>query len=470
MQLFDILDSQLFRPLVGRNQVLFSELIMLVWDQCRTSADYGLGKEEMLRLFEDFLEGYGAENLVADPGETAEDGELLTGKDLHSKAMWCVSRLKGCGWLEDLESGYAEDVRIAICPQVVPIVQAFQAIVRPQTVTYSGKLTRAYQLLAGIAAEKAPYENILKEVSAAMDELNGSLRKLNVSIGSFIDQMTQNKTPEEVLDLFEQYEEEVVVAAYQRFKTSDNLFQYREALREGLDNCQDIYFDALVADYRQVERCDAARAAGAILKTIDKIRDDLILMGELITEIDKNHITYRQRAVQRAQFMLLTDGSMQGRINSLLRYYAHTVQAQESLFEPDDSPLSRRIRIYPVQMLGRAYLKTPVTNRRATPIEPLRKPDSVDAEELRRAHQALLDYARSAVTMENVNSYAHKALKTREAVQASTLLEEADDLLKIIALHTYSQSENRQYEIELRDRWIHAHGFRFQEFVVKRKV
>ena len=45
-----------------------------------------------------------------------------------------------------------------------------------------------------------------------------------------------------------------------------------------------------------------------------------------------------------------------------------------------------------------------------------------------------------------------------------------DDFVKIIALHTYSRSDSRSYEIELQDNWISMHGFRFQEFVVKRKV
>ena len=321
MRLFDALNPQLFKPLAGKYYWIFSELLMLLWDYCRTSTDYGMGKDEMIRLTEDYLEGTGVDIGELDTDEQLDENEQPPSRDLHSKAVWLIKRLRNCGWLEDLEGGYEEAVRTAVYPQVVPILQAFHAIVHPQTVTYSGKLNKAYQLLAGIAVESAPYENILKEVAGAMEELNSALRNLNASIGSYIDEMTQHKTPQEVLDLFEKYEEEIVVAAYQRFKTSDNLFNYREALLEGLDDCQDRYLDVLAADYGQVERCEENEAVGAVLCIIDRIRDDLTLMGELIAEIDKNHIAYRQRAVQRAQFMLLTDGTTQGRINSILRYY-----------------------------------------------------------------------------------------------------------------------------------------------------
>ena len=471
MQLFDILNPQLFRPLIGPTQNLFSELLMLIWEHCQTSTDYGMGKGEMIRMVEDYMIGSGFENAELDFDEQQDENNDLPIMDVHSKAVICAARLRNCGWIEDIDAGYEQDTKTVICAQVVPLLQTFYAIIHPTTVTYSGKLNKAYQLLTAISTENAPYENILKEVSTAMDELNTALRNLNVSIGTFIDRMTQHKTPQEVLDLFEKYEEEVVVAAYQRFKTSDNLFNYRESLLEGLDKCQDQYLDALIKDYCKVERCDENQSMGAILRMIDKIRDDLTLMGDLIAEIDKNHITYRQRAVQRAQFMLLTDGTTQGKINSLLRYYARTIDTPASLFDVDDSPLSRLWRIYPAEVLGRSYLKQPTASKKPTGIEPMKQPEAIDEKELHDAHQALLAYARSAVTMENANAYARKVLKTQTAVCASTLVADSgDDLVKIIGLHTYSQSDERSYEIEVRDQWITAHGIRFQEFVIKRKV
>lgn len=469
MQLFDVLNYRIFKPLAGKNQGVFSELLMLIWDHCRTSADYGMGKGEMVRLAEDFLEGAGFELTDLDTEGDMDDGERPQGKDLHSKALWCIARLRACGWLEDLEVGYEEDARTAVCPQVVPILQAFRSIVRPQTVTYSGKLNKAYKLLAGISTERAPYENILKEVAGATEELNAALRGLNASIGSFIDQMTQHKTPQEVLDLFEKYEEEVVVAAYQRFKTSDNLFNYRESLLDGLDSCQDTYLDALVSDYCKVERCRREDALSAIHHIIERVRDDLALMGELIAEIDKNHITYRQRAVQRAQFMLLTDGTSQGMINSLLRYY--TQLPETSLLDIDESPLSRMWRVYPVDTLNRNHLAPPVSSKRPTAIEPLQMLEPLDEEEALRAHQEIWEYARRALTLENVNTFAKRALKDQIAVRASTLAETAgEEFPKIVALHAYSCVDSRAYEIETLDNWVVAGGYRFKEFVIKRKV
>ena len=92
---------------------------------------------------------------------------------------------------------------------------------------------------------------------------------------------------------------------------------------------------------------------------------------------------------------------------------------------------------------------------------------TVDAEQLRKEQQLLLDYARMAVTEENVGLLAKQALAARSAVAASTLAEEYPrDFARIIGLHTYSQSPRRAYDITLTGNWVERGGFRFEEFIL----
>ena len=164
-----------------------------------------------------------------------------------------------------------------------------------------GSVTSHRQALQGVAAfaergqEKSPYENVLREVASDLEALNKSLRALNASIGHYIDRLTRNRTPQEVLELFDQYEEKVVAAAYHRFKTSDNLFNYRAFLEEGLDDCETNYLPQLALDYARVERCAPSEAAPAVRALIQKQRDALEEMSTLIREIDASHVRYRKR-------------------------------------------------------------------------------------------------------------------------------------------------------------------------------
>lgn len=381
-----------------------------------------------------------------------------------------MRRLREAGWLEEMEGGYEEEPRTALTAQAVRLLQLFDEILHPKTVTYSGKLLKAYRLLQGVGQEKSPYENVLKEVCADMAALNTSLRQLNASIGGYIDQLTRNRTPQEVLDLFQRYEDEIVVAAYHRFKTSDNLFHYRTEILDGLDECDGPYAQALIQDYCRVERVTETEGEASVRQLVQRVRDELDIMRDLLAEIDRSHVTYRKRAVQRAQFMLLSDGSAQGRISELLRYYAETVQRPEELSDPDDSPVSQHWRLYPVDVLGKNFLKPAVNSRKPTPIEQVPSEEPISEEELQRQQQLLMDYVRQAVTQENVNRFADQALEGREAISARDLAAgETGELIKIIGLHTYSQSHDRNYELTLTDDWVTVGGIRFQQFWIRKR-
>jgi len=465
MNLFELLDPKMFRPLAGRNQAIYADLLMLLWERCSTSQDYGIGKGMLTDMAEEYME---ALPVPPQPEEDDETGDAA--RSPRSQALSYMRKLQRTGWLEEQEGGYEEEARVALSAPGVHLLRAFDAMLHPKTVTYSGKLFKAYRLLQGIGEEKSPYENVLKEVSSDMADLNTSLRQLNASIGTYIDRLTRNKTPQEVLDLFQQYEEKIVVAAYHRFKTSDNLFSHRTEILEGLDECEERYFGALTEDYCRVEQVGEAEGAAGVHRLIQSVRDELDMMHDLLGEIDRNHVTYRQRAVQRAQFMLLSDGSTQGKINDLLRYYAETLQGPEELFAVDESPLSRQWRLYPAAVAGRQFLKPAVSSRRPTPIEQVPPEEPIPPEELERQQKLLMEYVRQAVTQENVNRFAQKALLSRETVSASALVEEdGAELIKVIGLHTYSRSEDRNYELTAGEEWISRGGIRFQQFWVRKR-
>ena len=69
--------------------------------------------------------------------------------------MLFVRRLRDAGWVEDLEGGYEEENRTALSALAVRLLQLFDELLHPKTVTYSGKLLKAYRLLQDMEHEKA---------------------------------------------------------------------------------------------------------------------------------------------------------------------------------------------------------------------------------------------------------------------------------------------------------------------------
>ena len=375
MQLFELVSPRLFRPLAGPNRAFYAELLLLLWEECRHTADYSILRAEAVSRAEDYFAAL-AKPLALDADDAGDEAEQPT-RDPHTLALGFLLRLRRTGWLTEQPGSYEEEPALAFVPEVTPLLEALEEILNPRVVTYTGKLYKAWQLLQNVGEEKSPYENVLREVAGDLEALNRSLRAL-----------------------------------------------------------------------------------------IQKQRDALEEMSTLIREIDASHVRYRKRAVQRAQFLLLSDRSAQGSVTALLRRYAEEIKTPDQLFEPDDGPLAGRLHLWPVQVFGEKPLYPPAAPRTDAPLAPVQA-GQLDEAQLRREQKLLLDYARMAVTEENVDILARQALAARPRVAASTLADEyPGDFARIIGLHTYSQSPRRCYDIRLTGEWTQRGGFRFEEFIL----
>lgn len=472
LQLFDIIPLDFFKPLTGVNRREYVDIITLIWQRCKRSPIYGESKTMVLDWLEEYFVGLNQE-ISFDLDDLIDSrGEEPASRSPRFYASMFLRRLKDTGWLEERKGSYEEEAQIVVNHKIVPIIRSFHDIISPQMITYKGKLFKIYKLLQSISEEESPYENILREVSGDLDELNASLRQLAASIGTYIDELTHGKTPEEVLNLFESYEEKVVVGAYHRFKTNDNLFYYRSELMEQLELCRTECLEALIRDFALVEQVTDEDANLAISQLVFKLEEDLREMGEIMKVIDEQHILYRTRAVQRAQFLLLSDGTVKSKINRILRYCAAMIEEPEDFYDTEDEILASLFQMYPQGYFDMKSLKPPVQPRRPTPIEELPELEEADAQAV-VAHQAqLLQYARNAVTAENVNRFAHTVLKQRQAVTARELAEQyqkTEDIVKIIGLHTYSASVERTFDVVMKSNFVECHGLRFQDFTVTKR-
>ena len=473
MQLFDLIPDDFFKPLAGANRRTYIDIVAMLWERCKRSPIYGDSKSMVLDWVEDYF--CGLQDAIAwDPNDEIEADESIESGGLTPRqtASAILRRLKATGWIEERTGGYDEEPSVVINQRIVPIIRAFSDIVTPQLTTYKGKLFKIYKLLQSISEADSPYESVLREVSGDLDDLNASLRQLAASIGEYMDELTRGKTPEEILQLFDEYEDKVVVGAYHRFKTNDNLFYYKSELLDLLAQCRTKYYEALIRDFSNVEQVSEEDASLSIGKLIYKLEEDLAEMSEVMKVIDERHILYRTRAVQRAQFLLLSDGTVKSKINRILQYSSETVETQDDLFDWADSSVGQIFQLFPQGYIDYGALKTPTQSRRPTPITEMAELEEFDPEVFVEKQKQLFQYIRSAVTAENVNHFAQNILTNREATTAKALVEQfsdTDDIVKIIGLHTYSSSGERVYDIQMKPNVICCNGLKFQDFTIQRR-
>ena len=465
MNIFDEVDENLFRPLTGINKRKYVDILTLIWERCKRQPFYAIEKSTIFDMAEEYFNGLD-EQVELDIEEEIE-GNMA---DARSIAGSFIRRLKDTGWIIEKEGEYEEEFKLAVNYKVVPLLKSFQEIISPTIITYKGKLFKIYSLFEHISEQGSPYEGVLKEASEDFDNLNQALRSLSASIEDHINNLTQGKKPEEILELFGKYEENIVVGSYHRFKTNDNLYYYKSSLDDSLDKCESDLFDALILDYMDAERVDKAEASLKIKQLITKVRMDIGEMEDLMRNIDDRHIIYRTRAVQRAQFLLLSDGSVKSKINNLLQYYASQIETKEDLYEEDDSVCYDVFQIFGQNYFDSSSLAMPIKKRRSSSIELMAVIDELDMELVAEKRLKMLEYIRNALTSENVNAFAKDILQGKTAVSISSVFENKPDILpKVIGLYTYSQTSEREYEIRLKDTLAECNGIRFKDFIVEER-
>ena len=467
MNIFDEVDENLFRPLTGTNKRKYVDILALIWEKCKRMPMYAIEKSTIFDMAEEYLLGLD-ENIEPD----MEEQEYTSGNiaDMRTISGSFIRRLRDTGWLMEKPGEYEDEDNLAIHYKVVPILKSFQEIISPTIITYKGKLFKIYSMFEHISEQGSPYEGVLKEASEDFDNLNQALRTLAASIEDHINDLTLGKSPEEILDFFEKYEEKIVVGSYHRFKTNDNLFYYRSSLYESLDRCEDNLFDALVLDYMDTERVERDEAGIKIKELIQKLRMDIEEMEAIMRTIDDRHILYRTRAVQRAQFLLLSDGSSKSKINNILRLYASQINSKEDVYDEDDSIVSDIFQIFVQNFFDCNSLSTPVKKRKPTAIEFMDIIEELDQEIIDEKNRKMMEYIKNALTSENVNRFARDILNGNHAVQISSVFEnDPDTLIKIIGLYTYSKTSEREYDIRLRDNVVESNGVRFKDFIVEER-
>lgn len=116
MQLFELVSPRLFRPLAGPNRAFYAELLLLLWEECRHTADYSISRAEAVSRAEDYFAAL-AKPLALDADGAGDEDEQPT-RDPHTLAVGFLLRLRRTGWLEEQPGSYETEPTLAFMPEV----------------------------------------------------------------------------------------------------------------------------------------------------------------------------------------------------------------------------------------------------------------------------------------------------------------------------------------------------------------
>ena len=96
MQLFELVSPRLFRPLAGPNRAFYAELLLLLWEECRHTADYSISRAEAVSRAEDYFAAL-AKPLTLD-ADGAGDEEEQPATPIRWRWAFCCGCAAPAGW------------------------------------------------------------------------------------------------------------------------------------------------------------------------------------------------------------------------------------------------------------------------------------------------------------------------------------------------------------------------------------
>ena len=160
MQLFELDSPRLFRPLAGPNRAFYAELLLLLWEECRHTADYSISRAEAVSRAEDYFAAL-AKPLTLDADGAGDEEEQPT-RDPHTLALGFLLRLRRTGWLEEQPGSYEGEASLAFVPEVTPLLEALD---------WDGDKAWRKRLMAAVRTQAAFYPHFLEPRLAPGEEL-----------------------------------------------------------------------------------------------------------------------------------------------------------------------------------------------------------------------------------------------------------------------------------------------------------
>lgn len=467
-ELFDIVGEDFFKPFTSLFKNIYVDCLNIIYDSYRTELSYGADRDVLVAKLTYYFDSMGT-------GDIQFEDEMESLKDSKAKASTFLRKLKDYGWIE-YDIGNDQKIRVIMPNHSVSVIQTINSITNQEEMEYQSEISAIYSLLTNEELLSRPYPQVVKPVYDHTLSLFSELKKLNTSIRKYIEEITSDKTAEEILENFFTYHEEIGSKAYHRIKTNDNVSRFRNIiLRRLQDMLEDNErFNLIVQGFMNIEGVNDSEEAtdivhGMIAETIERFRS----YDDVVDEIDRRNSKYIRNAVERAKFLLLNSNNAEGKISKILQYMADQFNRDEenNLTEDASDDICSLFNIFPQGFLSGESLKAIPISKKITEVDELTEGFILsDADrELRRL--AIMEKNKNRFSKKNISAFVGERLEGKQSVKASEIeIMSRRDMIRIIFIYLYGKEDKTEYFVNSCGEMIEKEGFRFRDFEIKRRI
>ena len=458
--MFHIFPGNFFVPLSSPNRIVYWECICKLFSTMEHQLSFGVERDVLV----DELEYYFDQTQAA---EMQEEG--FQALDSRGKANSMIRKLEAYGWIEiETDKSYVQ--RVNFKEYAVKIIKTLLEIADGKQMEYQGYIYTIYSL----ARSNTDHPGIvLLQILDNTDMLITGLKNLNSSIKHYIDELTKHKTVAEIMNaLFNDYITNIVDKAYHRLLTSDNVSKFRPEIIERLESKShnEEYITKAAQEIAGIREVSEEDGKDLVYMYLHEIIEAFRNMDDILAEINHKNTQYQRAAINRARFILSGDEDVRGQLKEIL------LGINEVMNEEEMNPggiyrvefLDELIRIYSSSVIDDNSLYSPTEGRREFVPQELVQEES-DPVERQEKIRRITEKMQNVLSPAKIGMYVDRQLGEKMQMRAAQLpLNSEEDFIRIIYIRLYGQRKNMKYKVESLEE-IQAGGYRFMDFVIRRK-
>lgn len=449
INVFSAFPPMFFNALTGMNRELIELSLSALYVRTSYGTSYSLTYDDACILIEDILESHSFE---VDSGD-----EKLNNN--HDKALFVLRRLRTCGWItEDIGENYQRYIHFQ--DYAVEVLQAVRRISSGESEEYSGYIYTIYQLLKSI--DMVNGDLALERAASNTEDLFRQLASLNTNIGNYYQALfkTENKENLHALMgmLLEDYQSKIVDRAYYNLTTKDNPEKFREYIltRIAVIRDDEILMDKMTRQKMERKGTGYEEALAVLHDQLEYIEESFASITDLMDEIDRKNHRYVTSALAKITFLLEAHEDLEGKINRILK------ALMNGSVEPDDM-----FQIYKSAYFDDESLYT-MKKKRMRVKQSFIEETVIDESAIREFEEILA--MEQKFSRQSVIAHMLALLEDRKEINAGSLdLSDFESFTFLVLGYLYGHDENSEIEIADTEDTVHAYGYRFRDFTIRRK-
>lgn len=463
MALFDVLPSDLFKPLASPTRVFYAELLLSLHAKTFALAAEAPRRADVLSEVTAFVLKWERSNGAV--SELADGEAPLTSPEDRARSIY--QRLCETGWLLEHKDGYIR--RVDIDPDAGNLLHVLAGIERGETRTYGGAVVGVLSMLQSAGSNPSEFsENVRNALRGAHDFMQ-HMRTVSVSLRKIEERIVrQESLRDKFRYFFEDFVQRHLISDFKTLHTKDNPFRFRARI---IHQAQSMSSNALTAfalgeGYAREGRATTPSAGEQMV--LDDLAEIIRIFESTeshLAAIDATAARVEKRILTTARYMDRASGQSETRIIEAMKAVA-AASAGSAGISVKTALLHRGLP------LGPAHIPTPRREKPPISRSSVREAKTDPAFEAYRAHKA--EYVRrTRVTFETMVGYLERVMKDRVQVRGRDIAPESlEDFVPFQRLREiptmFDGAVARRYEITILDERIRTEWIECQDFVIRR--